>query len=420
MTARALATAAKQVAPLVAQLSTDVKNKALTLAAEMLLTRRDDILTANGKDMAAADNPVAPLAAPLRDRLLLNEKRIVAMAESLSTVAALPDPVGELLAAWDRPNGLHIKKIACPLGVLLAIYESRPNVSIDIAALALKSGNVCLLRPGSESFHSSALLVDVFQQALTAAGVPPMQTQMVKDKSRDLVRDLLTMRDLIDVVVPRGGKGLIDIVTDQATMPVFAHREGNCHVYVSASADKDKAIQIITNAKLRRVEVCGAMESLLMDESVADKLLPLVAAPLLAAGVELRACAGAAKILAAHDMPHVIASEDDFYAEYLDKILSIKLVKDVAAATAHINHYGSHHTDAVVTENKIIGDYFLRHVESAIVLLNASTQFADGGEFGFGAEVGIATGKFHARGPVGLKELCSYYYQVLGNGQCRP
>ncbi len=413
-----LARRAKDVASSLAMASAEQKNSALLRLAEKLIKEKNTIIAANQIDMEHGKD----LSPALQDRLLLDDKRITAMAEQVKTIAALPDPVGAVINQWTRPNGLLIKKIACPLGVVLAIYESRPNVSVDIAALALKSGNVAILRGGSASFASSKKLVELIQDSLQESGLPREQTQMVMDNDRAVIKQLLQMHQYIDVVVPRGGQELIKNIRANATMPVFAHEDGNCHVYVDGTADVAMAADILYNSKLRRVGVCGAMESWLLDKTWLNQPedVAVMIKKLIEGGVEFRACPESYPLLKKLGARVSTASEADYGQEYLDKIMSVKVVDGVDQAITHINHYGSHHTDAIITRDKKIADRFLRGVESAIILHNASTQFADGGEFGFGAEVGIATGKFHARGPVGLNELCSYYYQVLGQGQCRP
>ncbi|MDI9313793.1 MAG: glutamate-5-semialdehyde dehydrogenase [Hydrotalea sp.] len=413
---RTIAATAKKISPAVARLSPDEKNNALQQFADMLLAEKQSILAANKIDMDNAND----LSAALRDRLLLDEKRITAMAAGVRAIADLADPVGRVLDEWTRPNGLTIKKIACPLGVVLAIYESRPNVAVDIFALTLKSGNVAILRGGSAGFHSSKKLVELMQAVLRQCNLPDQQTQMVMDKRHAAVKELLAMNDYIDVVIPRGGKDLVRTVKQNATMAVFAHEDGNCHVYVDASADVAMATNIIDNAKLRRVGVCGAMETLLLDRAIAGNHMATLVKPLVAGGVALRACPESLRLLQQHNITATPATDEDYFTEFLDKILAVKIVGNVDEAIAHINHYGSHHTDAIVAGDKNTAEKFLKNIDSAIVLHNASTQFADGGEFGFGGEVGIATGKFHARGPVGARELCTYYYRVYGDGQCRP
>ncbi|MGI9461990.1 MAG: glutamate-5-semialdehyde dehydrogenase [Alphaproteobacteria bacterium] len=410
-----IALEAKKIATKMAQVSSDAKNNCLKLLAKKLLAEKNAIISANQIDVKNGKD----LTPALQDRLWLDEKRITAIAEQVITIAELPDPVGKVLDEWQRPNGLSIKKIACPLGVVLAIYESRPNVSIDISALTLKSGNVAILRGGTASKSTSQKLLSLMSESLKESRLPILQTQMVMADERSIIGELLKMKNTIDVVVPRGGKALINYVKANATMPVFAHEDGNCHIYVDGDADIDMATHIINNAKLRRVGICGAMETLLVDKKIASYLGVLLK-PLIDAGVEFRACEISHNILGQENIKSKLASDEDYFTEFLDKILAIKMVDGVAQAIDHINHYGSHHTDAIISASKKTAMIFLTEVNSAIVLHNASTQFADGGEFGFGAEVGVATGKFHARGPVGLKELCSYYYQVFGDGQCRP
>lgn len=421
---------ARQLLPQLARLTTEQKNLALNYAANLLTEPQwqEKILTANQRDVNFyQQQSQRNFQKSFLARLSLTANGLNQMANGLKAIAEQPDPVGIVLAEWQRPNGLIIKKIATPLGLLLVIYESRPNVTLDVAALALKSGNGCMLRGGSESFYSSEQLVLLFQTALSHAKIPTQQTQMLKSRERDQLMQLLQYpAELggVDLVIPRGGRSLVENVMRHAVAPVWAHLMGNCHVYVHHSADANMATEILVNGKLRRTEVCGATESLLVDFSVATEMLPRLLKPLVAAGVELRACPRAYAIINnlgkefSNQLRH--ATETDYSTEYLDKIISIKLVPDVTAAINHINHYGSHHTDAIVATDDSAAAQFLNQVDSAIVLHNASTQFADGGEFGFGGEVGIATGKFHARGPIGAAELCSYHYQIQGSGQCRP
>jgi glutamate-5-semialdehyde dehydrogenase len=358
----------------------------------------------------------AGLSSAMLDRLRLDPGRVAAIARGLEEVAALPDPIGATIAEWTRPNGLRIARVRVPLGVVGIIYESRPNVTADAGGLCLKSGNAAILRGGSESFASSGALVECLQQGLREAGLPEACIQRVPTRDRAAVGAMLAMREFIDVIVPRGGRSLIERVLAEARMPVIGHLEGLCHVYVDRAADLEKARRIVLNAKMRRTGVCGAAETLLVDRVAAGTHLKPILADLLAAGCELR---GDDAVQAAD--PRVKpATEADWSTEYLDAILSAKLVDGVAGAVAHINRYGSHHTDAIVTEDSAAAEHFLRHVDSAIVLHNASTQFADGGEFGMGAEIGISTDKFHARGPVGAEQLTSYKYVVRGDGQVRP
>ena len=339
------------------------------------------------------------------------------MARGLEEIAALPDPVGTVLAGWDRPNGLHIERVRTPLGVIGIIYESRPNVTADAGALCLKAGNAAILRGGSDSFRSSAAIHRCLAEGLAAAGLPAAAIQMVPTRDRAAVGAMLTgLGGTIDVIVPRGGKSLVKRVQDEARLPVFAHLEGVCHVYVHAAADLAMAEKIVVNAKMRRVSVCGAAETLLVDRAVAASHLPRLVAALQAAGCAVRGDE-TTRALAAGVTP---ATDADWGCEYLDAVMAVKVVDGLDAAIAHIERYGTHHTDAIVTGDQAAADQFLAEVDSAIVLHNASTQFADGGEFGMGAEIGIATGRLHARGPVGVEQLTSFKYRVRGSGQVRP
>ncbi|HVH76486.1 MAG TPA: glutamate-5-semialdehyde dehydrogenase [Stellaceae bacterium] len=405
---------AREAAARLALASPEAKTKALEAAARAVRAQAAEILAANQLDLAEAKEK--GLAAALYDRLALDDKRLEAVAAGLETVAALPDPVGRTLAEWTRPNGLVIARVSVPLGVIGIIYESRPNVTADAGALALKSGNAAILRGGSESFHSSQALVAALHRGLAEAGLPQAAIQLVPTRDRAAVGLMLGLREFIDIIVPRGGKSLIERVEREAKMPVIAHLQGLCHTYVDAAADPAKARAIVLNAKMRRVSVCGATETLLVDRAIAAAQLPAILADLRAAGCELRGDA-ATRALDKEVLP---ASDEDWYTEYLDAILSVRVVDGVEGAIAHINHFGSHHTDAIVTEDKRTAERFLKEVDSAIVLVNASTQFADGGEFGMGAEIGISTGRLHARGPVGAAELTTYKYLVRGNGQVRP
>lgn len=396
------------------QADDDQINAALSDLAQMLLTQTDKIMTANLLDIDGAVSK--GLAAAMLDRLTLNNARIKSMADSVTAITALESPAGKILEEWTRPNGLRMQKVTVPIGVLGMIYESRPNVTIDAAALALKSRNAIILRGGSESFETSKVLHGFVEEALTKNGLPPSCVCFVTDRDRAIVGDMLNATGLIDVIIPRGGKGLTGRVMSDAKMPVFAHLDGNCHIYVHEKARTDMALVIIKNAKLRRTGICGATESLLLDKKIDTHLAHQIIHMLIAEGVEIVGD-GTAQALDKNIKP---ATEDDWSAEYLDKKISIKFVDGVGEAVAHINHYGSHHTDAILTENKTIANFFLSNVDSAIVMHNASTQFADGGEFGFGAEIGIGTGKLHARGPVGVKQLVTFKYKVLGDGQIRP
>jgi len=390
------------------------KDAALAAAAAALRARSEEILAANARDMKAAE--AAGLSGAMLDRLRLDPARVEAMAAGVEQIAALADPVGTVMAEWVRPNGLRIQRVRVPLGVIGIIYESRPNVTCDAGALCLKSGNVAILRGGSESHHSSVAIHACLVDGLRAAGLPEACIQLVPTTDRAAVGYMLSaMTDSIDVIVPRGGKSLVARVQQEARVPVIGHLEGNCHVYVDRAADLNMARAIVMNAKLRRTGICGAAETLLVDEAcVATHLAPIVR-DLLDAGCEVR---GDAAVQAVD--PRVRpATEDDWYTEYLDAVIAAKVVRGVDEAIGHIARYGSAHTESIVTEDPVAAEKFLSRVDSAIVLHNASTQFADGGEFGMGAEIGISTDRFHARGPVGVEQLTSYKYVVRGAGQVR-
>ncbi|PPQ40498.1 glutamate-5-semialdehyde dehydrogenase [Rhodoblastus acidophilus] len=390
------------------------KNRALTAAAEFLRTRTAELIGANAQDMARAKEK--NLAPSMLDRLALDEKRIASMAQSLIDIAALPDPVGRVLDVFERPNGLRIERVATPLGVIGVIFESRPNVTADAGALCLKAGNGAVLRAGSESFHSSRLIHACLVEGLKAAGLPEDCIVLIPTRDRAAVGAMLAgLGGNIDVIVPRGGKSLVERVQSEARVPVFAHLEGIVHLYVDSDADLAKAEKILLNSKLRRTGICGATETLLVDRAGADRLLAPLVKTLLDAGCEVRGDAAALAV----DSRVKPASAQDWSTEYLDAIISVKLVDGVQGAIDHIETFGSHHTDGIVTENQAKADKFQREVDSAIVIHNASTQFADGGEFGFGAEIGIATGRMHARGPVGVAQLTSFKYVVHGDGQTR-
>ncbi len=410
-----LGRAARQAAHRLSLASTQAKNKALLVAAQRIRERAGDILTANARDMAEARGKAVTPA--FLDRLALDEKRIAAMAKGLEDIAALPDPVGRLLARFTRPNGLVIERVATPLGVIGVIFESRPAVAADAGALCLKAGNAVILRGGSESFHSVFVIHQCLVEGLKAAGLPEAAIERVPVKDRAAVGEMLAgLSGTLDVIVPRGGKSLVARVQAEARVPVFAHLEGVNHVYVDRDADLAKALSIVRNSKLRRTGICGAVETLLVDRACAAAYLKSLVKMLLDEGCAVR---GDAETLAVD--PRVSpASEDDWAEEYLDAIIAVRVVDGLDEAIAHIETYGSHHTDCIVTENAATAERFLREVDSAIVLHNASTQFADGGEFGFGAEIGIATGRMHARGPVGLEQLTSFKYRVHGTGQIRP
>jgi glutamate-5-semialdehyde dehydrogenase len=407
--------AARVAAHALALASTESKNAALRAAAQALRTSTPAILAANAKDLAAAGEAGRPAA--FVDRLMLDEARIAAVAKGLDEIAELPDPVGTVLAHWTRPNGLDFERIRVPLGVIGIIYESRPNVTADAGALALKAGNAAILRGGSESHHSSLAIHACLIAGLKAAGLPEAAIQLVPTTDRDAVGHMLAgLGGTIDVIVPRGGKSLVERVQKEARVPVFAHLEGICHTYIDRDADLDMAVKIVLNAKMRRTGVCGATETLLVDKSATGAVLPTLVKALLDAGCEVRGDAATLKV----DARVTPATEADWATEYLDSIIAVKTVTGVEEAIAHIAKYGTQHTDAIVTGSQATADRFLREVDSAIVLHNASTQFADGGEFGFGGEIGIATGKLHARGPVGVEQLTSFKYVVRGAGQIRP
>jgi glutamate-5-semialdehyde dehydrogenase len=411
---RQIAERAHDAAQALAAADTDAKNGALQAAAAAILNSADAIKAANTEDLAFAEQK--GLSGSMTDRLMLDDSRIEAMARGLEEVAALPDPVGQTIAEWDRPNGLRIARVRVPLGVIGIIYESRPNVTADAGSLCLKSGNAAILRGGSESLHSSTVIAECLRTGLRAVNLPPDAVQLIPTRDRAAVGAMLRMADLIDIIVPRGGKSLIERVMNESRIPVIAHLEGNCHVYVHEKADPEMARKITFNAKMRRTGVCGAAESLLIDRSVAKAQLPGIVDDLAAAGCEVRGDEEARSI----DSRITPATEADWDTEYLDAIISVKVVDDLPQAIDHINRHGSHHTDAIVTGDAGAAEQFLGRVDSAIVLQNASTQYADGGEFGMGAEIGISTGKLHARGPVGAEQLTSFKYVVHGDGQLRP
>ena len=412
---RGIGEAARDASRVLAIASTQQKNLALTAAAAALRKASPEIIAANAKDIAAAKAADRPAA--FVDRLMLDAKRIEGIAKGLEDIAALADPVGTVLAEWTRPNGLKFKRVRVPLGTIGIIYESRPNVTADAGALSLKAGNAAILRGGSESHHSSVAIHACLVDGLRAADLPETAIQLVPTTDREAVGHMLKgLNGAIDVIVPRGGKSLVQRVQDEARVPVFAHLEGICHTYVDRGADMNIAIPIVLNAKLRRTGVCGATECLLVDKNAHDDYLTPLVKALLDAGCEVRGDAAAQKA----DARVKAASADDYGKEFLDNIIAVKTVDGVDEAIAHITKYGSQHTDAIITECEATAELFLTKVDSAIVLVNASTQFADGGEFGFGAEIGIATGKMHARGPVGVEQLTSFKYKVRGTGQIRP
>jgi glutamate-5-semialdehyde dehydrogenase len=411
---RALGLAARQAAAGLALADAATKNRALHAAAAAIRARAGQILEASRREVESAH--ARTLGAALIDRLELTPARIEAMATGLEEVAALPDPVGDVIAEWERPNGLNIQRVRVPLGVIAIIYESRPNVTADAGGLCLKSGNAAILRGGSESFETSGLIASCLREGLAAAGLPEAAIQQVPTTDRAAVGELLRMDEFVDVVVPRGGRSLIERVAAESRIPVFKHLDGICHVYVHESADAAMAREIIVNAKLRRTGVCGSAETLLVDRKVAASHLPGMLAALIERGCEIR---GDAEVMALEPRA-VAATEADWSTEYLDAIISVRLVDGVVQAVDHINRYGSHHTESILAADPAAVEAFFNGVDSAILLHNASTQFADGGEFGMGAEIGISTGKLHARGPVGAEQLTSYKYLVRGSGQCRP
>jgi glutamate-5-semialdehyde dehydrogenase len=414
-TMRAIGVSARAAARILATLSPTEKEHAIAAMGRAIRAATAPILAANREDVAEAEK--AGATAAFIDRLRLDEKRIAAMADGVDIIAALPDPVGTVISGWDRPNGMRIEQVRVPLGVIGIIYESRPNVTADAGALGLKAGNAVILRGGSDSFRSSRAIHAAIAAGLSGAGAPETAIQLVPTRDRDAVGLMLTGLDgAIDVIVPRGGKGLVARVQAEARLPVFAHLDGNCHVYVDKAADPDMARSIVLNSKMRRTGVCGAAETLLVDKGAAPALLAPLVRTLIDAGCEVRGDRDAQ----AADPRVKCATAEDWTTEYLDAIIAVKLVDGVDEAIAHVERYGSHHTDAIVTADRGAAEKFLARVDSAIVLHNASTQFADGGEFGFGAEIGIATGRLHARGPVGAEQLTTFKYRVRGSGQTRP
>ena len=405
---------ARSAAAELARAPKEVKNVALRGAANAIRGNLGDILTANQKDIAAAK--ADGVAEAFRDRLHLDEGRIEAVACSLDDVAVLPDPVGEVIGDWTRPNGLHITRVRVPLGVIGVIYESRPNVTADAGGLCIKSGNAAILRGGSDSHNSSHAIADCLINGLKEAGLPEFSVQLVPTRDRAAVGEMLSMTRYIDVIIPRGGRSLTERIADESRIPVFKHLDGICHVYVDSSADPEKAVAITVNAKMRRTGICGAAETLLVHKDVVPTILPLVIKGLIAAGCEIRGDMSTQAV----DARVVPATEQDWGTEYLAPVISVCVVENIEQAIAHVDRYGSNHTDSIVTEDDASAAEFFSRVDSGIVLHNASTQFADGGEFGMGAEIGISTSKLHARGPVGVEQLTSYKYLVRGQGQVRP
>lgn len=403
---------ARAAATTLATATAERKHAALVSAADAVWQNRQQIIDANAEDQVYGEEK--GLSPAMMDRLILDERRVQGIVDGLRSVAAQADPVGAVMTEWDMPSGLNIQRVRTPLGVIGVIYESRPNVTADAGALCLKSGNAVILRGGSESFHSSTAIHACLQAGLKAANLPLDAIQLVPTRDRAAVGAMLTAVDHIDVIVPRGGKGLVGLVQREARVPVFAHLEGICHIYVGADADPAMAIEVVLNAKTRRTGICGAMECLLVDQSFLNAHGPIVVEALVAAGVEVRASGALAGVAGT-----VPAGPQDFGKEFLDMICAAKVVDGVAEAIDHIRQFGSQHTDAIITADDSVAAQFLTQLDSAILMRNASTQFADGGEFGMGAEIGIATGKMHARGPVGAEQLTSFKYLVRGNGTVR-
>lgn len=410
---QALGQQARSASRYLARASTAQKNTALNAIARAIRRERDALLAANQKDLEAAR--AAGLDSAFLDRLTLSAAGVEKMAEGVEQVAKLPDPIGEMTDIKFLPSGIQVGKMRVPLGVIGIIYEARPNVTADAAALCLKSGNAAILRGGSEAIHCNRAIASLVQEGLKEAGLPAECVQVVDTTDRAAVGELITMREFVDVIVPRGGKGLIARLLAESRVPMIQHLDGNCHVYLHAEADFAKALAIVENAKTQRYAPCNTAESLLVDREVAPRLLPLVASMLEGKGVEIRGCAETCALIPSAKP----ASEEDYYTEFLAPIISVKVVSDVDEAIAHINHYSSHHTDAIVTENHTFAMRFLREVDSSSVMINASTRFADGFEYGLGAEIGISTDKLHARGPVGLDGLTSQKWVVFGNGHVR-
>ena len=409
-----LGTDAKAAAQVLVNADTESKNRALQEAAASLRDRTADLIAANYIDMAGGEKN--GLSSAMLDRLKLNEDRVNGMARGLEDIADLDDPVGAIMDAWDRPNGLNISRVRVPLGVIGVIYESRPNVTADAGGLCLKAGNAVILRGGSESYNSSRAILESMQDGLKQANLPIDAIQMIPTTDRAAVGEMLTMSEYIDVIVPRGGKSLVERVQTEAKVPVFAHLEGICHTYVTENSDPDMARDLVVNAKMRRTGICGATETLLIDKEAAASHLPSILGALTQAGCEIRGDEATQSL----DDRVIPATDEDWDTEYLDKIISVKQVSGINEAIDHVNAHGTEHTDAIVTDDSDAAEKFLNGINSAIALHNTSTQFADGGEFGMGAEIGIATGKLHARGPVGVEQLTTFKYVVRGSGQSRP
>ena len=406
---------ARKASQILTLATSEIKNNALEAMADDIEKNKENIIAANIKDIekAKANN----ISKSFLDRLILNDERIKSISDGLREIIKIEDPIGQIMSTWDRPNGLNIERVRTPLGVIGVIYESRPNVTADAGALCLKAGNAVILRGGSESYYSSSAIYSSLKNGLIKSGLPEHSIQIIPTIDRNAVGYLLSgLDETIDVVVPRGGKSLVERVQNEAKVPVFGHLEGICHIYIDEDADIKKAQEVTVNAKMRRTGICGAAETLLIDKKNAEIFLPKIANALKGMDCELRGCDNSLKIIS--DMTP--AQESDWSTEYLDAIISIKIVDGVRGAIEHINSYSTSHTDSIITENNDTANIFLREIDSAIVMHNASTQFADGGEFGMGAEIGIATGRFHARGPVGVEQLTSFKYVVRGSGQVRP
>lgn len=407
-----IVTKSKKAFSISAILDDKLKNAALLKARDLLIDNYREILEANKIDIEIAKKSGKNSA--YIDRLNLNKERLISASNSLAEIAKFPDPVGKIIYSDKRPNGLVIKRVTVPLGVIAIIYEARPNVTIDAWGLCLKSGNVAILRPGSDSFNSSLAIMKFLNQALLEFDLTQDIIQILPNSDRELLSEMLALKTGIDVIIPRGGKNLIEMVSSKTSIPIFKHLDGNCHSYIHKDADLEKAINILFNAKMRRTAICGATESVVIDRDILPKIIPLISQKF-SNKCEIRADAPAREFA----KEFLIANEQDFATEYLDAIFSIKTVNNISEAIEHINKFSSAHTDAIITENKDAANEFLQKIDSAIVMLNSSTQFADGGEFGLGAEIGISTGRMHARGPVGIEQLVTYKYQVTGNGQVR-
>jgi glutamate-5-semialdehyde dehydrogenase len=404
---------AKTASYILAGVSSDLKNQSLSKIAEDLFSEKEKIFSANQLDLKKAQKK--GLSVVLLDRLTLNEKRLQQIIEGIEEIIKLPDPVGEILAQWSRPNGLKIKKVRVPFGVVGIIYEARPNVTVDVVSICLKTGNAAVLRGGSDAFETNKVLVNIIRSSLKKSGLPEDAVVMVENTDRQSIMDLIKLRGLIDLVIPRGGENLIKAVVENSTVPVIETGTGNCHVYIEKTADINQAVEIVFNAKVQRPSVCNAAEKLLIDQKIATSFLPPIFKRLKEAGVELRGDEEVRRL----DSAIRPATEEDWYTEYLDLIMAVKIVANIDEAITHINKYGSHHTEAIITRSEEAAKKFTRAIDSAAVFVNASTRFTDGGEFGFGAEIGISTQKLHARGPMGLVELTSYKYIIEGSGQIR-